>query len=281
QVKVEGHNFDIRKRVLEYDNVVNTQRDVIYRQRREVLESDNLRPEIEDMLETGIQRSLTGLLHIDDYGNRPDYLLALSAVRTVLPLSDDYDVNRWETMSEDEIVEDLTAEMRRIYDLREAEFGMLPDDRPVMREVERQLMLEIVDQHWIRHLTELDDLRQGIGLRAIAQQDPVVAYKQEASMLWGGLIDSITEEMTTKIFAVRPVIAEQRDEEREMQTNRTDTGDEPVANQPVRRASRPGRNDPCYCGSGKKYKHCHMPEDRKKGRVGRAADAAMAGGEGD
>ncbi|MCB0078693.1 MAG: preprotein translocase subunit SecA [Anaerolineales bacterium] len=271
QEKVEGHNFDIRKRVLEYDDVVNTQRDVIYKQRREVLESLNLRPEIEDMLESAIERSLRGLLDLDDYGNHPDYHLALSNVRTVLPIDEAYDVGRWQTMSEAEIVEDLTAEMRRLYDQREVEFGQLPDERPLMREVERQLMLDIVDNHWIRHLTELNDLRQGIGLRAVAQQDPVVAYKQEASMLWGGLIDSITEEVTSKLFAVRPVMAAQRDEEREMQTNRSDSGDEAPVNQPVRRKARPGRNDPCHCGSGKKYKHCHMQEDRRKSR-GRAAD---------
>ncbi len=150
QIKVEGHNFDIRKRVLEYDDVVNTQRQVIYEQRREVLETENLRPQIERMLEEAIEETLTGLLEPDDYGNPPDYHIALSAVRNILPLGDEYDTSNWHNLAPEEIVDELIEEMHHLYDEREEEFG-----EETMREIERQLMLDIVDKHWIRHLTEL------------------------------------------------------------------------------------------------------------------------------
>jgi preprotein translocase subunit SecA len=258
QIKVEGHNFDIRKRVLEYDDVVNKQREVIYAQRAEVLESESLRPEIERMLADAIRKSIGGLLEPDDYDNPPDYHIVLSAVRNIIPLGDEYDVSRWSQMDPDEVVEELIEEMQRFYDEREALFS-----EPLMRDMERQLMLDIVDKHWVRHLTELDHLRQGIGLRAIAQQDPLVAYKREASTLWGDMIQSIEDAMIHTIFAVQPVIAEQKFEEREMHINRADGGEVDATPRPLRVKAQPGRNDPCHCGSGKKYKHCHWRSDQK------------------
>jgi preprotein translocase subunit SecA len=258
QIKVEGHNFDIRKRVLEYDDVVNKQREVIYAQRAEVLESESLRPEIERMLADAIRKSIGGLLEPDDYDNPPDYHIVLSAVRNIIPLGDEYDVSRWSQMDPDEVVEELIEEMQRLYDEREVLFG-----EALMRDMERQLMLDIVDKHWVRHLTELDHLRQGIGLRAIAQQDPLVAYKREASTLWGEMIQSIEDAMIHTIFAVQPVIAEQKFEEREMRVNRADGGEMDATPRPLRVKAQPGRNDPCHCGSGKKYKHCHWRGDQK------------------
>ncbi|MBA3533827.1 MAG: preprotein translocase subunit SecA [Ardenticatenales bacterium] len=261
QIKVEGHNFDIRKRVLEYDDVVNKQREVIYAQRTEVLESESLRPEIERMLSDALRTTVLGLLQGNDYDERTDYHLVLSAVRNILPLPESYEAkaSQWGKLAPEEVVEELITEMRQQYDEREQLFGV-----ETMREMERQIMLDIVDRHWIRHLTELDNLRQGIGLRAFAQQDPLVAYKTEAASLWIELIGSIEETMVHTLFAVRPVIAEQKLEQREMHMHRTDTSEEaPSTPQPVRTKERPGRNDPCHCGSGKKYKNCHWAEDQK------------------
>ncbi len=272
QIKVEGHNFDIRKRVLEYDDVVNIQRKVIYEQRHQVLDAENLRPQIEEMLTEEIEGALQGLLEYDDYGNPPDFHIALSAVRNVLPLGDDYDTTHWHNLDSTEIIEEMIDEMRKLYDLREELFGT-----ETMREVERQLMLDIVDKHWIRHLTELDSLRQGIGLRAIAQQDPLVAYKREASDLWGGLIGAIKEQVAHTVFAVRPIITEQKFEQREMHTNRAESGDEEGSStpKPFRKTNTLGRNDPCHCGSGKKYKQCHWAEDDKKARAARRQKASV------
>ncbi|MGB0388237.1 MAG: preprotein translocase subunit SecA [Ardenticatenaceae bacterium] len=270
QIKVEGHNFDIRKRVLEYDDVVNKQREVIYEQRREVLENESLRPDIERMLEDAIPYRVRHLLERDDYDREPDYQIVLSEVRAFIPIAEDYDINKWSMLDPDEIIEDIIAEMKRLYDQREKVFTPL-----IMRDIERQLMLGIVDQHWIRHLTELNHLRQGIGLRAVAQQDPLVAYKKEASNLWGGLVSSIEDSVTRNIFAVQPVITKQKFEEREMHTNSTENDSqeaeaeaeaEPRKPVPVRNKNKLRRNDPCHCGSGKKYKQCHLVQDQKKER---------------
>ncbi len=259
QIKVEGHNFDIRKRVLEYDDVVNKQREVIYAQRTEVLNTENLRPEIQRMLAAAITQAVKGLLDPDDYGNEPDYHIVLSAVRNVIPLGEEFDTSTWRNLDPDEVVQTLIEEMEHLYNEREQLFGV-----EMMREIERQLVLDIVDKHWVRHLTELDNLRQGIGLRAVAQLDPLVAYKREAATLWEGLIGEIEEQIALSLFAVRPVIAEQKFEQREMQTNRTDAAAAADAGpRPVRKKRTLGRNDPCHCGSGKKYKNCHIKEDQK------------------
>lgn len=266
QTKVEGHNFDIRKRVLDYDDVVNKQRHAIYAQRSDILQG-NLRASIEEMLEDALEESVRGLLEDDDDGTPPDFHIALSAIRAFIPFSEDYDIERWESLDPDEIMAELKKEVKRLYDEREVMFGA-----ETMREVERQLMLDIIDQHWIRHLTELDDLRQGIGLRAMAQQDPLVAYRTEASMLWQEMTNTVRDTMARRIFTVRPAIVERKAEQREMHENRTDVGEASESPaQPVRAKARPGRNDPCHCGSGKKYKNCHWAEDEKKDRAKMAA----------
>ncbi len=266
QTKVEGHNFDIRKRVLDYDDVVNKQREAIYSQRSHIL-ADDLRPSIEEMLEEALDTSVHDLLEEDDHGNPPDYHIALSAIRSFIPVAEDYDLARWQTMDADEIMDELHREFKRLYDEREEMFGV-----ETMREIERQLMLDIIDRHWIRHLTELDDLRQGIGLRALAQQDPLVSYRTEASMLWQEMTNSVRDTMARTIFTVKPAIVEQKAVQREMHENRSDeTSGAENAAQPVRVKERPGRNDPCWCGSDKQYKQCHMVEDEKKARVQKAA----------
>lgn len=268
QIKVEGHNFDIRKRVLEYDDVVNKQREEIYDQRREVLESKNLRPDIERILSDAIYNHSRDLLEHDDYDNPPDYNIVIAQIRAFLPIPDSYDTSNWHNLHPDEIIEELIHEMGRIYDEREVLFTEM-----LMRDIERQLMLDIVDRHWIRHLTDLNELRQGIGLRAVAQQDPLVAYKKEASGLWGGLIADIEDSVARTIFAVQPKIVQQKEEPREMQTNRTDSGSSEDPKE-RKKAARPKtvrhigpklkRNDPCHCGSGKKYKQCHLANDKKQ-----------------
>ncbi len=268
QIKVEGHNFDIRKRVLEYDDVVNSQREEIYDQRHEVLENESLRPDIERILSNAIYNHTYGLLERDDYDNPPDYNIVIAQVRAFLPITDTYDISNWHNLDPDEIIEELTREMTRIYDEREVLFT-----EKLMRDIERQLMLDIVDRHWIRHLTELNDLRQGIGLRAVAQQDPLVAYKKEASELWGALIADIEDSVARTIFAVKPKIVQQKEQPREMQTNRTDSGTI-EGGQKEKEAARPKtvrntgpklqRNSPCHCGSGKKYKQCCLTKDKKQ-----------------
>jgi preprotein translocase subunit SecA len=139
-----------------------------------------------------------------------------------------------------------------------------------MRRLERLVMLRIVDNRWIRHLTDLDELREGIGLRAFAQQDPLVAYKREASQMYGELMESIAHDVAYSVFHVQLMTRPPAPPVRQIQTNRSDGG-----NQPVRASSKSevGRNDPCWCGSGKKYKQCHLREDQ-----GRASSTVATGG---
>ena len=265
QIKVEGHNFDIRKRVLEYDDVVNKQREEIYDQRRDVLQIENLRPDIERIVSSAVYNHVRDLLEPDDYDNPPDYNVVIGEARAFLPIPETYDTSNWHNLDPDEVIEELTAEIGQIYDERELVFT-----ETVMRDIERQLMLSIVDQHWIRHLTDLNHLRQGIGLRAVAQQDPLVAYKKEASGLWGALIADIEDSVARKIFAVQPRIVQQKDEQRQMQTNRTDSGNTEEEKEAPRQTTvrhkgpKLKRNDPCHCGSGKKYKRCCLAKDKQK-----------------
>jgi len=139
-----------------------------------------------------------------------------------------------------------------------------------MRRLERLVMLRIVDNRWIRHLTDLDELREGIGLRAFAQQDPLVSYKREASEMYADLVDALSRDIAYTIFHVQLMTRPPAPPVRQVQTNRSDSG-----SQPARATGRQqlGRNDPCWCGSGKKYKQCHLREDQGRTPATAAATA--------
>lgn len=215
QVKVEGHNFDIRKQVLEYDDVVNQQREVIYEQRNEVLDQENLRPEIERMLDETLHGLVIQYLAPDDYEREPDYEGLYHAVRTIMPLPPEINSTKWEKMAPEEVEEQLWDLAMELYDERERAFEK-NFGTGAMRELERQLMLDVVDKLWVQHLTALDELREGIGLRAIAQQDPLVAYKKEAFEAFQQLIGQIEDQIVHRIFRVQPVLVEQAQQQREM-----------------------------------------------------------------
>ncbi|MDQ7028997.1 MAG: hypothetical protein Q9O62_04090 [Ardenticatenia bacterium] len=211
QVKVEGYNFDVRKRVLEFDNVVNKQREVIYEQRATVLEAETLRPEIERMFQERFHELVSAYLEPADYEQEPDPQGLYQAVRMILPLPPDVNASRWAEMSPQEVEEELWAIFQELYNRREEEFG--PE---LMRDVERQLMLDVVDHLWIHHLTALDALRTGIGLRAFGQQDPLVAFKRDAYDLFQQLIRQIEDQVIFRFFRVQPVRVMQAAQPREM-----------------------------------------------------------------
>ncbi|HYN87753.1 MAG TPA: preprotein translocase subunit SecA [Ardenticatenaceae bacterium] len=263
QVRVEGYNFDIRKHVLEYDDVVNKQREVIYGQRTEILSAESLRPQIEGILHDEIEHLVK--TYVGNNVEERDELNLYNAVRTVMPLPPEIQPGKWEKLDADEIEEQLKALITELYDERERAWGT-----ELTRQVERQLMLDAVDQLWVRHLTALDALRDGIGLRAIAQQDPLIAYKREAYDMFQQLVEQIEDTVAHNFFAVQPMIARQAEEPRETYTNREDGAGDGKA-RPVRKEAQLGRNDPCWCGSGKKYKKCHMAEDEAKNKTSRRA----------
>ncbi|HEY4691020.1 MAG TPA: preprotein translocase subunit SecA [Anaerolineae bacterium] len=251
QTRVEGYNFDIRKHVLEYDDVVNKQREVIYAQRRKILTEKNLRPIIVDMIEDQIRDMVqehTSAQHSDEW----DVHGLLSAARGLIPLPATLTVEDWENLEPDAIEEKLLDYAEKAYDEKARQLGDLTP------EAERVTLLRAVDQHWVRHLTDLDILREGIGLRAYGQQNPLVAYKKEAFETFDEMNTSIRSQVARDIFRVQAQPTQPAaPAARQLRSNISGTASK--GQKPVRRAASEtvGRNDPCPCGSGKKYKHCH------------------------
>ena len=256
QTRVEGYNFDIRKHVLEYDDVVNKQREVIYAQRRKILTETNLRPIIVDMLADEIHDLVaqhTAGRHRDEW----DLHGLMSAARGLLPLPATLVIDEWEKAGSLEAIEEQLLEFsEQAYDAKTKQMG----ER--MPEAERITLLRAVDQHWVRHLTDLDMLREGIGLRAYGQQNPLIAYKKEAFETFDEMNASIRSRVARDIFRVQAQPAQPAGSPtRQARPVLASTASK--GQKPVRRAAAEavGRNDPCPCGSGKKYKHCHGRPD--------------------
>jgi len=281
QKRVEGHNFDIRKHVLEYDDVVNKQREVIYAQRLKILSEPTIRPTVLRMVDD----ELSGLVSVFTASRESeewDLEALYSAVSPIFP-PDTLDTDlrsAWQHSSSAEILDGLQATARSAYDQREQRLGS--ED---LRRIERLVMLRAVDNRWVRHLTDLDVLREGIGLRAFGQQDPLVAYKREAHEMYADLMASIQDDVVHASY--HAVLM--RQPVRPMRAVRPSGGSSSAAPQPARSSgARPGRNDPCWCGSGKKYKHCHMREDSQgsanpggqQSQGGRSASSSSSGGSG-
>jgi preprotein translocase subunit SecA len=263
QVRVEGHNFDIRKHVLEYDNVVNKQREVIYIQRRQIMSEPSMRPTIMGMVEDEL-KTLATLFAGSAVREEWDLAgLAAELNKIIFPPHGEQPES-WRSLTTPQLHEHLVALAVKAYDAKEAAMGA-----EMLRHLERLVMLRAVDNRWVRHLTDLDELREGIGLRAFGQQDPLVAYKREAHEMYEELVSTISHDVVYNIyhaqFMARPTMPQR------MQTNRGDGG----APQPARSSKTPGRNDPCWCGSGKKYKQCHMRADQGR-ESAPAAGAAPA-----
>ncbi len=254
QTRVEGYNFDMRKHVLEYDDVVNKQREVIYDQRRKVLSEPNLRPTIQRMVNNYLENLVeryTSAKYAEDWDLKSLHQAALR----MMPLPADETAEAWQGLSREEIVERLQRIAEANYEAKEQRLGS-----EEMRHIERLLMIQSIDKRWVRHLTDLDILREGIGLQAVAQQDPLVAYKREAFEMFADLMDSIQEDVVTQIFRVELVKEQQRAPMRAVHPSASGgNGGKPAPQR--RQGPKLRRNDPCWCGSGKKYKDCHMKSD--------------------
>lgn len=262
QVRVEGHNFDIRKRVLEYDDVVNKQREVIYRQRREILEKDDL---VEDYLE--VLQENVGLI-LDEYApeNTPQEEWDLEGLYrkllTQFPVPENINPVSMQNRSLDELEEFIMQGVQDAYDKKSDTIGEVD-----MKRVEKYVMLNAFDSQWRRHLTDLDVLREGIGLMSIAQRDPLVEYKREAFGMWEDLQTQIRQQAARDIFRVtvnqRQPLANVIPQIKAQAVRPTLPGATTSKPEPVRSQTKSvGRNDPCWCGSGKKYKNCHMRADQ-------------------
>ncbi|MCS7039214.1 MAG: preprotein translocase subunit SecA [Anaerolineae bacterium] len=269
QTRVEGYNFDLRKHVLEYDDVVNKQRNVIYEQRRRILSEANLRPTILAMVHKRIAnlvQTFTDAKYDEDW----DLDALHSAIVRIMPLPVEETSKAWRGLSREQLTARLQALAEEAYDRKEKRLGS-----ETMRQIERLLMLQSIDHRWVRHLTDLDILREGIGLQAVAQQDPLVAYKREAFAMFAELLEAIEEDVVSRIYLVELV---QQPVRRPMRAVHAPVdGGRQAAPAPQRSAGpQLGRNDPCWCGSGKKYKDCHLRSDRSGQTAGQPTAAQSA-----
>ncbi|MFW6115643.1 MAG: SEC-C metal-binding domain-containing protein [Chloroflexota bacterium] len=347
QQRVEGYNFDIRKHVLEYDDVVNKQRTVIYEQRRQVLEANDLEDQVLRMVRDEISRVVEAHTQ-GPYPEEWDIRGLQAELRTFLPLAPDLNWQRWENLSpaeiEDELVdiavrayeevnqavglrvheqavrenislqglkESTDPAQRQVYErlleLLEEEPSQAESKQPIYQLPEamqatvqqafvdtyrvfrdRQLVLQAVDSLWVRHLTNLGDLREGIGLRAYGQQNPLVAYRTEAHEMYQNLLASIERRVARSIYLLPKRVVTQT-KQRPLHTGRPQVTkptaalargsrrqqaavqSQPGQQEGVRPDADLGRNDPCWCGSGKKYKHCHLRKDQQARRARAAA----------
>jgi len=250
QVKVEGYNFDIRKHLVEYDDVINQQREIIYGERRKILSGADLKANILSMVADEVRSIVAS--HIGDERSEETISDLLTEASTIFPLPSELDAGALVQMKPGQIEERLIEQAESVYDQKEQELNA--DN---MRMLERLLMLRIIDSLWVEHLTEMDYMRHGIGLQAVAQRDPLVAYKREGAIQFNSLMDTIYHDVVHSIFHVNLTRqpAGRRAPTAKMVASRGD--DTPKQAQPVKAAGKKiGRNDPCPCGSGKKYKYC-------------------------
>ena len=253
QTTVESRNFQARKSVLEYDDVMNKQREIIYGQRRQVLEGMDVKDVIMNMMNTSIthlvQNAFSGVHHLDMTSCQellrqveglyfPKYAVRFSQ-------------EQLDAMDAQAVIDAFTQAAAAYYQQKEDEFTA-----PVMREVERVVLLRVVDEYWMEHIDAMSDLRQGIRLRAYAQTDPIIAYKKESLEMFEEMIAAIQDETVRRLYSVRLKKNEEVKRERVANGMTENVGGDGTVKKQPRKVKKIGRNEPCPCGSGKKYKNC-------------------------
>ncbi len=257
QRRVENRNFAIRKHVLSYDDVINQQRELIYKQRRQVLLEEDLGPVVRQMMEEVANYAVSTYAPEGVYPEEWDFEGLFEYLNHVLPGEHHYTVEELEQFADKQIDDFERPDLQRFvleilsaaHAAREEELGI-----DTMREIERVVMLRIVDEKWMDHLDAMDQLREGVGLRAYGQKDPLIEYKFESFDMFHNMVAEIQEETVRHLFRVKVAQREQL-KRREIQENQPGA-DSASPKQPLRKEKKVGRNDPCPCGSGKKYKKC-------------------------
>jgi len=271
QRKVEAHNFEIRKHLLEYDNVMNKQREVIYSQRREVLGSEDLKETVMEMIEEEGEDLVDFYTDEKQYSEEwdlkglQDAFFQQFSLKWSPPSVTDNGIRR------DQLKEMVIEKAKEVYQKKEEEFGA-----PTLRYLERVIMLQSIDFHWKDHLLAIDQLKEGIGLRGYGQRDPLIEYQKEAYQMFLDMLDRIKKDTVEKLFAVQIAKEEQAVKEVKMERKQTFVMSRGEAAQggggktesgkgvTIRREGKKiGRNDPCPCGSGKKYKRCCLPKEEE------------------
>ncbi|MBQ4486070.1 MAG: SEC-C domain-containing protein, partial [Oscillospiraceae bacterium] len=253
QKKVEGRNFSIRKNVLNYDDVMSTQREIIYGQRAKVLDGEDIHDYITKMIKDWIADGVN--LYIPEGTIHDDWNLAglREHFSGLITTEKDFRFSTEELAktSKEDIQSDLEKRALDYYDKRENEIGS-----DILRELERVVLLKVVDMKWMAHIDDMEELRKGIGLRAMGQKNPVVEYRYEGFEMFDAMIESIREETVRILFTIQIDKNEEPPKRERVADPEQTAGDGSFTNEP-RRVMKVGRNDPCPCGSGKKYKNCH------------------------
>ena len=254
QRSVESRNFRSRKSVLEYDDVMNIQREVIYAQRQKVLNGENLRENMLSMLRTLVDST------VGDISAQTGGIIDEGCIAELHKAFGGIYISAGAVLigeTAEEIADCIYQMALKTYEEKEARLG------DTMRELERVIMLRVVDEYWMDNIDAMDDLKQGIGLRAYGQHDPVIAYKEEGYQMFEAMITAIREETIRRLFLVQiKPMQEVKREKVAKETGAVGSGDSVMKKQPVRVTGKAGPNDPCPCGSGKKYKKCCMQKDK-------------------
>ncbi|RUM38454.1 MAG: preprotein translocase subunit SecA, partial [Desulfobulbus sp.] len=262
QRKVEGHNFDIRKHLLEYDDVMNKQREVIYGQRREVLESDDVHEIIEDMIADLIESVVSPVVQDRIPSEDWDWEQFDEQVAAVFNVKLEWDKEARQDLNFEALRDKLRAEVENAYNQQ-----IVRNHPEQMRHLERMILLQMVDTHWKEHLLHMDHLKEGIGLRGYGQKNPLDEYKKEGFEMFIAMIETVKEQTVSTLMRVQIVQEDEvarleeeqrRQRERELEMAKiSGGGTEDTGPKTVRRQEeKVGRNAPCPCGSGKKYKKC-------------------------
>ncbi|MEX5218105.1 MAG: preprotein translocase subunit SecA [Nitrospiraceae bacterium] len=260
QKKVEAHNFEIRKQLLEYDDVMNKQREVIYQHRRAVLAGENIREDVQDMTKEVITSFMDTYCPADQYPEEWDYSGLVEALQGQFALNileaHHNSLDNLKDLGRDALLEELRTHVAQAYERKEQELGS-----DLMHYLEKLMLLQVIDHHWKDHLLGMDHLRDGIGLRGYGQKDPLIEYKREGFDMFSSMMDRIKSDVLDRLFRVQAVKGEEpppppvaAPPPRMILNRGEESAVSPAAQ---RQADKVGRNDPCPCGSGKKYKKCH------------------------
>ena len=259
QKKVESKNFQARKNTLEYDDVMNVQRNIIYKQRRQVLDGENMAQFIRSLIHRWVEESVRGHLGESKHLDAESWQQATAPFRGLFFAPTEFQFSDEELSKKkvDDLIEELETKALAVYDAKETALG---DE--LMRELERVMMLRTVDEYWMDHIDAMQELKKGIVLRAYAQTNPVDAYKKEGFEMFEGMIQAIQEETIRRILTARVQTNEVKRERVAKVTGTSGGSDETLKKTPVRKSVKIGPNDPCPCGSGKKYKKCCYLKDK-------------------
>ena len=258
QKRIEDNNFNRRKNVLTYDDVMNQQRNIIYQQRSEVLHNDDVSEKIVNMIRQSIEETFEFCFGVDTpsdwkFDEFKNHYLGLVTDKKNF----EYTEEELQSIDKDALREELLAKAMEIYESKSALFASMPGmSADTIREVEKVILLQNVDKKWMDHLEDMDELKEYIGLNSYAQRDPVAMYRIQGSEMFEQMVDDIKEDTVRQILSVQPRPQATERVQVAKPTSEGFAGDKPIVRKPVVKTVRVGRNDPCPCGSGKKYKKC-------------------------